>query len=180
MVDEVRTYFWSSTLDSNKLKDVWDPDKNLGLHGDALKGEHRLSVKKIMVGTEMRNGEENVVERETIGYKKQLMKFPVTIVQGESKQMTLNFFFPNPPVTFNLVRGMGPVYLLGNHSVRMEEVEEDIVCRATDVLGQEVKFVVIDEDSEEQEGTSDMNRRDNNCNSSQSNISKIRKRARGD
>lgn len=53
-----------------------------------------------------------------MGYKSDI-KFPVVVLRGGSDhaQSVLDLLFPDPPVTFKLVKGNGPVHLLGNHSV---------------------------------------------------------------
>lgn len=53
-----------------------------------------------------------------MGYKSDI-KFPVVVLKGGSghSQCVLDLLFPDPPVTFKLVKGSGPIHLLGNHSV---------------------------------------------------------------
>ncbi|XP_014272197.1 mitotic apparatus protein p62 [Halyomorpha halys] len=175
MGEEQRSYFWVTTLDSNNRKNTWDPEKILGPEGDALRREHQLSINYITVEAETRDNDVNVVEVETIGYKEQRIKFPIVIKLGKPKLMQLNLFFPHPPVTFHLVRGSGPVHLLGNHSVNSSE---DEICRNIDGLDQEVEFIVVDEDEDSEEHV--LQRRDNTRSVSQSNITKIRKKAMND
>ncbi|CAH1404957.1 unnamed protein product [Nezara viridula] len=180
MVEELKSHFWAITLDSNNRQNIWDPEKNLATHVDILHREHQLSVKHIVVEEETRNHDLNVVEIEAIGYKEQPIKFPVTLMVGKCTMMQLNLFFPNPPITFHLVRGSGPVHLLGNHTVNSPDEE---ICRNTGGLGQEVEFVVVDEDedSEEQEEILEKsNRKELKRTVSQSNITKIRKKAKNE
>ncbi|CAH1404958.1 unnamed protein product [Nezara viridula] len=176
MGEELRSYFWMTTLDSNNRKNVWDPEKILGPQGDALRREHQLSINHILVEAETRDNDLNIVEIETIGYKEQPVKFPIVIKLGKHTVMQLSLFFPNPPVSFYLARGSGPVHLLGNHSVNSSDEE---TIRNTDGLDQEVEFIVVDED-EDSEGQEEIlernNEKNNTCNVSQSNITKIRKK----
>lgn len=53
-----------------------------------------------------------------MGYKSDI-KFPVVVLTGGSgnSQCVLDLLFPDPPVTLKLVKGNGPIHLLGNHSV---------------------------------------------------------------
>lgn len=53
-----------------------------------------------------------------MGYKSDI-KFPVVVLKGGSgnSQCVLDLLFPDPPVTLKLVKGNGPIHLLGNHSV---------------------------------------------------------------
>ncbi len=58
-----------------------------------------------------------MVEVEAMGYKSDV-KYPITVLKGGSQhQSLLDLLFPDPPVTFKLVKGSGPIHLLGNHSV---------------------------------------------------------------
>jgi nucleophosmin 3 len=59
----------------------------------------------------------NVVQAEAMGYKSDI-KFPIAVLKGGSQsQAVLDLLFPDPPVTFKLIQGSGPIHLLGNHSV---------------------------------------------------------------
>lgn len=71
-----------------------------------------------VLGPEAADGEVNVVEVEAMGYKSDI-KFPVVVLKGGAgySQCVLDLLFPDPPVTFKLVKGSGPIHLLGNHSV---------------------------------------------------------------
>lgn len=177
MSEELRSYFWMTTLDSNNRNNTWDPERILGPQGDALCREHQLSIKHILIEAETRDNDQNVVEIETVGYKEQSVKFPIIIKLGKQRMMQMNLFFPNPPVSFHLSRGSGPVHLLGNHSVNSPE--EDII-RNADGLDQEVEFIVVDEDeeaTEQEEILERSNERNNTSSVSQSNITKIRKKS---
>lgn len=71
-----------------------------------------------MLGAEAKEGEVNVVEVEAMGYKSDV-KFPIAVMKGggPSNQAVLDLLFPDPPVSFHLSKGSGPVHLLGNHTV---------------------------------------------------------------
>lgn len=71
-----------------------------------------------VLGPEVPDGEVNVIEVEAMGYKSDI-KFPVVVLKGGTghSQCVLDLLFPDPPVTFKLVKGNGPIHLLGNHSV---------------------------------------------------------------
>ncbi|XP_014293981.1 nucleoplasmin-like protein [Halyomorpha halys] len=122
-------YFWGLTLDSNKKKEVWDPDRNPASGGgdmQGFRGEHTLLVKQIVLGAEAKDGDVNVVEVEAMGYKADV-KFPIAVMRGGStqSQAVLDLLFPDPPVTFHLVKGSGPVHLLGNHTIGTGELVGD-------------------------------------------------------
>lgn len=57
-----------------------------------------------------------------MGYRSDV-SFPVAVMTGGGNhQATLDLLFPDPPVTFRLVRGCGPITLLGNHTVGTGEL----------------------------------------------------------
>ena len=59
----------------------------------------------------------NVIEAEAMGYRSDV-KFPIAVMKsGVQSQAVLDLLFPDPPVTFHLVKGSGPIHLLGNHTV---------------------------------------------------------------
>ena len=73
-----------------------------------------------VLGPEAKEDEINVVEVEAMGYKSDV-KYPITVLRGGVQhQSLLDLLFPDPPVTFKLIKGSGPVHLLGNHSVGSE------------------------------------------------------------
>ncbi|BES96482.1 Nucleoplasmin [Nesidiocoris tenuis] len=122
-------YFWGLTLDGSKKKEVWDPELKAagdGNESQGLRGEHTLLVKQIVLGPEAKDGEVNVVEVEAMGYKADV-KYPIAVMKGggPNYQAVLDLLFPDPPVTFHLAKGSGPVHLLGNHTVGTGELVGD-------------------------------------------------------
>ncbi|XP_050435817.1 nucleoplasmin-like protein ANO39 isoform X2 [Adelges cooleyi] len=145
-------YFWGVTLDKTKNVEVWDPDVKPDANDSShvFRGEHTLLVKQAVLGPEVSDGDVNVIEVEAMGYKSDI-KFPVVVLKGGSglSQCVLDLLFPDPPVTFKLVKGNGPIHLLGNHSVgtgegmadeedddeideEFEEEEEDVIEEVTE------------------------------------------------
>lgn len=120
-------YFWGMTLDDKRTSETWDPDRVSDPNESAgLRGEHTLLVKQIVLGPDAKEGEVNVVEVEAMGYR-QDMKFPIAVMKkgAGAYQSVLDLLFPDPPVTFKLTKGNGPVHLLGNHSVGSGELGAD-------------------------------------------------------
>lgn len=76
---------------------------------------------QIVLGAEAKDDDVNVVEVEAMGYKADV-KFPIAVMRGGSgqSQAVLDLLFPDPPVTFHLAKGSGPVHLLGNHTIGSE------------------------------------------------------------
>ncbi|XP_075229110.1 nucleoplasmin-like protein [Lycorma delicatula] len=119
-------YFWGMTLDKAQAAETWDPERGTDPNeSTGLRGEHTLLVKQIVLGADAKDGEVNVVEVEAMGYR-QDMKFPIAVMKGGgASQSVLDLLFPDPPVTFKLTKGSGPVHLLGNHSVGTGELGAD-------------------------------------------------------
>ncbi|XP_018901241.1 nucleoplasmin-like protein isoform X1 [Bemisia tabaci] len=122
-------YIWGLTLDKNKTSETWDPDPDLkpdaNESAQSYRGEHSLIVKQALLGADAKDGEVNVVEVEAMGYRADV-KFPIAVLKaGSTQQSVLDVLFPDPPVTFKLVKGSGPVHLIGNHSIGSGETLED-------------------------------------------------------
>lgn len=120
-------FFWGISLDKERKTVCWDPERDADPSDPSggLRGEHTLLVKQIVLGPDVREGEVNVVEVEAMGYQ-QDMKFPIAVMKGGGPhQSVLDLLFPDYPVTFKLIKGNGPVYLLGNHSKGTGELGAD-------------------------------------------------------
>lgn len=146
-------YFWGITLSKDNQKEVWDPDVKSGdaneSHG--LRGEHTLVVKQVVLGPSAKDKEVNVVQAEAMGYKSDV-KFPIAVLKGgDQSQAVLDLLFPDPPVTFKLVEGSGPIHLLGNHSVGTGELVGD------DEDEDELEDDIDEEDLEDIEETPEKN-----------------------
>lgn len=59
---------------------------------------------------------------------KDSVKIPVATLKagGPNNQVLLDLAFPDPPVTFTLVQGNGPVHIIGHHLIggSIEEIDE--------------------------------------------------------
>lgn len=68
---------------------------------------------------------------------KDSIKIPIAILKagGPQNQVLLDLSFPDPPVTFSLIQGNGPVYIMGHHLIgspieefdEMDEMEEEMI-----------------------------------------------------
>lgn len=77
----------------------------------------------------------NVVQVEAMTWKESI-KIPVAVLKaGSSSQVLLDLSFPDPPVTFSLAQGTGPVHIIGHHLIgspieefdEMDEMEEEML-----------------------------------------------------
>nr|CAH7764248.1 unnamed protein product [Callosobruchus chinensis] len=66
---------------------------------------------------------------------KDSVKIPIATLKagGPTNQVLLDLSFPDPPVTFSLVKGSGPVHIVGLHLVgspifeeEMDDIEEEM------------------------------------------------------
>lgn len=68
-----------------------------------------------MLGPEAKPGELNVLQVEAMGLKGPI-KTPIALLEmGKTAQIILDLSFPDPPVTFTLVKGSGPVHIVGHN-----------------------------------------------------------------
>lgn len=70
---------------------------------------------KALLGPEAKLGELNVLQVEAMGLKGPI-KTPIALLEmGKTAQIILDLSFPDPPVTFTLVKGSGPVHIVGHN-----------------------------------------------------------------
>jgi len=148
MADE---YFFAVTLNSGKSQEVWDPESK---GTEDFQGGHKLIIKQALLGPDAKDGEMNVVQVEAMTWKESI-KIPVACLKagGPNSQVILDLSFPDPPVTFSLIQGSGPVHIIGHHLIgsaveefdEMDEIEEEML---DDEEGEEG----VEDDEEEDEG----------------------------
>jgi len=129
MADE---YFFALTL-KGKTSEVWDPEAK---GAEDYQGGHKLIIKHALLGPEATEGEVNVVQVEAMTWKDSV-KIPVATLKagGPNNQVLLDLSFPDPPVTFSLIQGNGPVHIIGHHLIgspmeefdEMDELEEEMM-----------------------------------------------------
>ncbi|XP_056632528.1 nucleoplasmin-like protein isoform X2 [Diorhabda carinulata] len=129
MADE---YFFALTL-KGKTSEVWDPEAK---GAEDYQGGHKLIIKQALLGPEATEGEVNVVQVEAMTWKDSV-KIPVATLKagGPNSQVLLDLSFPDPPVTFSLIQGNGPVHIIGHHLIgspmeefdEMDELEEEML-----------------------------------------------------
>jgi len=123
-------YYWGTTLTSSNKELKWEPDalKENGAAGDvsfSAKGEHALVVKQALLGPDAEDNDVNVIEVETTGYKSNIQQPIVVLTGGKQSHILLDLNFPDPPVTFRLIKGKGPVHLSGNHVIGNEQYNDE-------------------------------------------------------
>ena len=114
-------YFWSTVLDS-KTTFEWNPEKDFPKGEDEALPQHKLIVKFAVLSPSDTNGETTVVEMETKGYGGAAVKIQIAVLTGGiCHQTNVNLSLRNEPVKFVLVKGSGPLYLVGAHQVTFPE-----------------------------------------------------------
>merc|ERR1712098_208729 len=67
---------------------------------------------------EAKDGEVTVVQVECEGYNSQEVAVPICAMKGGADlQRYLDVLIPSPPATLKIVRGEGPIHLVGSHCV---------------------------------------------------------------
>lgn len=97
-------------------------------------------------------GEVNVVQVEAMTWKDSV-KIPIATLKagGPNNQVLLDLSFPDPPVTFSLIQGSGPVHIIGHHLIgspmeefdEMDEIEEEMIDDEEGEEGAVSSFVCI-------------------------------------
>ena len=75
-------------------------------------------IKQALLSHEAADGEIAVIEAEAVGYAQANIKTLISVlVQGKDHQRSLDLVFHDAPVKLRLVKGSGPVHLVGAHGV---------------------------------------------------------------
>lgn len=117
--------FSALTLKGAKASECWDPESK---GAEDFQGGHKLVIRQALLGPEAKEGEVNVVQVEAMTWKDSITIPVATLTAGPngSSQCLLDLSFPDPPVTFSLLQGSGPVHIIGHHLIGspMEEFDE--------------------------------------------------------
>ncbi|XP_011501659.1 PREDICTED: nucleoplasmin-like protein isoform X4 [Ceratosolen solmsi marchali] len=122
-------YLYGVTLDSAKTSEVWDhePKNDESDSNQHFGVEQKLIIKMALLGPEAKPGELNVLQVEAMGLKGPI-KIPIALLEmGKTSQIILDLSFPDPPVTFTLIKGSGPVHIVGHNLLEFEDMEDDEV-----------------------------------------------------
>ena len=108
-------------LDSKTKEIEWNPEKNFPKEEkeDGMPiPRHSLMIKQVILSHEAADGEVAVVEAEAMGYAQSNIKTLIAVlVQGKDHQRSLDLVFHDAPVKLRLVKGSGPIHLVGAHGV---------------------------------------------------------------
>merc|ERR1712098_973558 len=97
---------------------LFDPKDPEDLREDEVKPGHRLLIKTAILMADAKKDEINVVQIETEGYKNKQVTMPiVAMMGGKDVQTYVDLLVPSYPATLKLVKGDGPVHLVGCHCV---------------------------------------------------------------
>lgn len=150
-------YLYGITLEGANSSEVWDPEHK---NDDADGGnqhfgvDQKLIIKMALLGPEAKAGELNVLQVEAMGLKG-LIKTPIALLErGKTEQIILDLSFPDPPVTFTLVKGSGPIHivghnLLGTHMEEFDDLEDEMEEENIDDEDDE-KDTEIDDDEDDE------------------------------
>ncbi len=114
-------YFVGVQLDAKTKEIEWNPEKNFPKEekDDGMPiPRHSLMIKQAILSHEAADGEIAVIEAEAVGYAQANIKTLISVlVQGKDHQRSLDLVFHDAPVKLRLVKGSGPVHLVGAHGV---------------------------------------------------------------
>ena len=110
-------------LDSKTKVIEWNPEKDFPKDEkeDGMPiPRHSLMIKQAILSHEAAEGEVAVIEAEAMGYAQAEIKTLIAVmVQGKDHQRSLDLVFHDAPVKLRLVKGSGPIHLVGAHGVGM-------------------------------------------------------------
>ncbi|XP_063978304.1 nucleoplasmin-like protein isoform X2 [Diachasmimorpha longicaudata] len=145
-------YLYGVELVGEKSSEVWDPEHK---NDDAEGGnqhfgvDQKLIIKMALLGPEAKAGELNVLQVEAMGLKG-LIKTPIALLErGKTEQITLDLSFPDPPVTFTLIKGSGPVHIVGHNLLEFDDLEDEMEEENIDDEDDEKDTEVEDDEDEE-------------------------------
>ncbi|KAJ6637008.1 Nucleoplasmin-like protein, partial [Pseudolycoriella hygida] len=138
-------FFYGVTLSNSGASVTWDPENK-----DEFPNNYKLIIKQILLDHEAKENEFNVVEVEVMSSRDKI-KIPIAVLKvGETRSVRTDLEFPEPPVTFKLIMGNGPVHIHGQHvpGAVVEEIED---------YGEEMEEEILDEEDADEEEEDDTN-----------------------
>lgn len=141
-----RWFLAALTLKGPKASETWDPESKSA--DDDYQGGHKLVIRQALLGPEAKEGEVNVVQVEAMTWKDSITIPVATLTAGPngSSQCLLDLAFPDPPVTFSLLQGSGPVHVIGHHLIGSPMEDFDVV--------DEMEEEMLDEEEGDEAGVS--------------------------
>nr|CAH7732108.1 unnamed protein product [Callosobruchus chinensis] len=108
-------YFFAITLKKDETSYVFDPEAKIP---EDCQGGHKLVIKQALLDSEAAEGEINVIQVEAMTWKDSV-KIPIATLKagGPTNHVLLDISLPDPPITFSLIKGNGPVHITGLHLV---------------------------------------------------------------
>ncbi|XP_004534140.1 nucleoplasmin-like protein [Ceratitis capitata] len=141
--------FYGVTLSGQDSTVTWDVLSN---DEDFPRGQ-RLIIKQILLGAEAKEDEFNVVEVHTV---KDSLKIPIAVLKaGETRAVNPDVEFFETSVTFKLIKGSGPVYIMG------QNIKDDVV----DIEDEETDEETGEEEEEEAQPQKKKQKVENNSDS---------------
>jgi len=134
---------------------VWDPEvtpvKTSLLSGgpsiSQVNQYSRLLVKQAILSPDAAMGEVNCVEVEG-SFPRSLNKMPLAVLSGgRDMQRYLDVYFPEPPLTFRLTHGNGPVFILAQSMIENSaDDSDDELDTADDETGADTADSAVEEE----------------------------------
>ncbi|XP_014213444.1 nucleoplasmin-like protein isoform X3 [Copidosoma floridanum] len=120
-------YLYGITLSGEKKFETWDPEPKNDDNDDSNQQcgiDQKLIIKMALLGHDAKEGEINVIQVEARSLDG-VTKIPIAILEmGKQSQVSMDLSFPDAPVTFTLIKGSGPVHIVGHNLLDMED--EDV------------------------------------------------------
>lgn len=107
---------WGIVLSATNKSQIWPSEEQVSSEG----GDLKLELSQATIGVGAKKGDRNVVEMKVLTEEgaEKTESFPIVSLKEGLLEHTMLNITVNPPVSFNLVAGTGPISLLGvQHSI---------------------------------------------------------------
>ncbi|XP_014213443.1 nucleoplasmin-like protein isoform X2 [Copidosoma floridanum] len=124
-------YLYGITLSGEKKFETWDPEPKNDDNDDSNQQcgiDQKLIIKMALLGHDAKEGEINVIQVEARSLDG-VTKIPIAILEmGKQSQVSMDLSFPDAPVTFTLIKGSGPVHIVGHNLLEefVDMEDEDV------------------------------------------------------
>jgi len=141
-------------LNKEEKEFIWDPEvtpvKTSMLSNSSILQVNqysRLLVKQAILSPDAADGELNCVEVEG-SFPRSLNKMPLAVLSGgRDMQRYLDVYFPEPPLTFRLTHGNGPVFILAQSMIENSaDDSDDELDTADDETGADTADSAVEEE----------------------------------
>jgi len=148
-----KEYIWGCELNANKKVFVYDVNDDDDLDENLT---YSLLLKQATLGSNVPDGQVNVVTIESLGLLANPISQPLfRLTAGKTEQCQLDILISHTGTKLTLAEGSGPVYLLGQQLVELEEEGSEEEEEGSSVGVEALNEVEDDSEEEDEEDLKD-------------------------